>query len=376
MKKCIALLCVLTLVIGICAVSAVNAGAVDAARTAVDVKSGNEVTYILKLSGVELPIIGCDYSIYYDSSILEVESVADFNDKTNEDEWDGLINPALDGEVRGNWSILSGVKFADERNFITVKFKAKADGTSDISYFIRYMYDNNIFNSDSKPQITEYKFTCDVNVDGDTVLEDAQPELNVDEPQTSGLFVNSVTGDSSDADADIPGTVVKKTADSNNAVSGSKSENEVGGNDSAGGNGGNSVSGGNASGGSGNASGGNSVSGGSSSGGAVSATAAPAATTAEGYYITATDAEGKVTATSDEAPVVTTAGTDNGGKSGGSSPVIWIIIALVVLAGGGAAAYFVSKKKSAGAAPADNADAAPAQETAAEADSSADKKDE
>ena len=64
-------------------------------------------------------------------------------------------------------------------------------------------------------------------------------------------------------------------------------------------------------------------------------------TTADGYFVTATDAAGKVAATSDQAPV-TVVETE---QKGGTSPVIWVIIALVVLAGGGGAAYYFSKKK-------------------------------
>lgn len=339
-KKLLSLLCVLTMAAGVCAAAVISADAAEPAKTIVDVKSGSEVVYCLKLSDVEQPIIGCDFSVYYDSSLLEVQSVADFNDKTSEDDWTPMINPALDGEVRGNWSILNGVKFTEQRNFLTVTFKAKADGSADISYFIRYMYDNNIFNSDDKPQITDYLFVCDVTVDGEEVLEDAQPELNVDEPQSNGLFVNSVTGDSKDADADIPGTVVTKT-DANAAAAGAQNNNDslADNNPQAGG----GTPAGNVSGGSSSA---------VSSSAGPKATSAPPATTAEGYFVTATDAEGKVTATSDEAPVITTASNDDSDQ-GGSSPVIWIVIALVVLAGGGAAAYFYMKKKPANAASVD-----------------------
>lgn len=333
MKKFISVLCLLSMMVGVIAGSAVSAGAVDSAQTVVDVKSGDEVTYALTLGGVPEPIIGCDFSFYYDSSLFEVVSVADFNDQTDEDEWLAVINPDLDGEVRGNWSILKGVDFSSDRHFLTLNLKAKQDGTGHLSYFIRYMYDNNIFNSDDKPQITEYKFTCDVKVNGEAVIEKAQPELKVDETQTSGLFVNSVTGDSNDADADIPGTVVKKTADNaavgaNNANAQSGDNNNAAVNNNADAN--NNVNANN------NA----------NNGAASSATSAPAATTSDGYFVTATDAEGKVTATSDEAPLtIAPADNTNGGSQGGSSPVLWIIIALVVLAGGGAAVYFFMKKK-------------------------------
>lgn len=349
MKKLVSVLCVLTLIVGIFAVSAVSTSAVESDQKELDVKAGDEVTYTLTLGGVPEAIIGCDFSFYYDSSLFEVLSIADFNDKTSEKEWTPLINPNLDGEVRGNWSILNGVDFSEDRHFLTLNLKAKTDGTGQVSYFIRYMYDNNIFNSDDKPQITEYKFTCTVLVNGEPYIEKGEPVLNVEEPQKSGLFVNSVTGDSKDADADIPGTVVKKN-DSNSAVSA-----QNGGNNAAADN--NNANGGAAN--NNNAAANNAADNEKNNAGSAVSSAAPAATTADGYYVVATDASGNIVATSDQAPVVTS--NNAGGDKGGASPVLWIIIALVVLAGGGAAVYFFMKKK-----PAGNNASAPVEEAPAE----------
>ena len=344
MKKLVSVICVLTLIVGIFAVSAVSTSAVESDQKEIEVSSGDEVTYTLTLGSVPEKIIGCDFSFYYDSSLFELVSVADFNDKTSEDEWTPVINPNLDGEVRGNWSILNGVDFTSERNFLTLKLKAKSDGSGQVSYFIRYMYDNNIFNSDDKPQITEYKFTCTVLVNGEPYIEKGDPVLNVDEPQKSGLFVNSVTGDSKDADANVPGTVVKKndtnaavTPQSGGSAAGNNSNNAAADNNNAN----------NANNNANNANNANNNS-------ANKSDAAPAATTADGYYVVATDASGNIVATADQAPV-SAANTTDGGSKGGASPVLWIIIALVVLAGGGAIAYFAMKKKSGGAPqPAEN----------------------
>jgi hypothetical protein len=346
MKKLVSVICVLTLIVGIFAVSAVSTSAVESDQKEIEVSSGDEVTYTLTLGSVPEKIIGCDFSFYYDSSLFELVSVADFNDKTSEEEWTPVINTNLDGEVRGNWSILNGVDFTSERNFLTLKLKAKSDGSGQVSYFIRYMYDNNIFNSDDKPQITEYKFTCTVLVNGEPYIEKGDPVLNVDEPQKSGLFVNSVTGDSKDADANVPGTVVKKndtnaavTPQSGGSASGNNSNNAAADNNNA-----NNANNSN------NANNANNANNNS----ANKSDAAPAATTADGYYVVATDASGNIVATADQAPV-SAANTTDGGSKGGASPVLWIIIALVVLAGGGAIAYFAMKKKSAGAAqPAEN----------------------
>jgi len=335
MKKFLSILCVLTLVIGVLAVSAVSVGAVESAQTSVDVAEGDEVVYSLHLEGVAKPIIGCDFSFYYDPEMFEVESISDFNESTENADWLATINPTLEGEVRGNWSILNGIDFSSERNFITITYKAKKAGSGHLSYYIRYMYDETIFDDyDAKPQITDYKFTCTVKVNGEPVIEKGEPELNVEETQSSGLFVNSVTGDSKDADPDIPNTVVTKTDTSGSGNNGNNANNAANNNANNGAN--NNAAANN------NANNANNKS--NNSNKTVETKVAELGTTADGYYITATDAAGNVAATSDEAPVtvVETTGTND---KGGSSPAIWIIIGLVVLAGGGAAVYFFTKKK-------------------------------
>ncbi len=341
MKKLISVLCVFVLAMSLFAATAISTSAEENAQTVVDVKTGDEVTYQLTLGGVSTKIIGCDFSFYYDPDLLEVSSVADFNDSTDESTWQELINTALTGEVRGNWSILSGVDFSSDRHFLTITYKAKASGSAHLSYFIRYMYDDSIFDSTDKPQITEYKFTCDVLLNGEKVIEKAAPELNTEETQTTGLFVNSVTGDSKDADPDIPGTVVNREAvpSNQNIV---RDPNQSPAPDNTPDNNSNNA-----------ANNGNNNSNQSANKTATDAPkeTTPPATTAEGYYVSATDASGNVTATSDEAPAVTT-GADSG--KGGSSPVLWIIIILVVLAGGGAAAfYYMKNKKPSADAPAE-----------------------
>ena len=362
MKKFISLLCVLMMIVGIVAVSAVGASAaVTEAKTKVDVKSGDEVTYVLSLGGVPEPIIGCDFSFYYDDSLFDVVSVADFTDSTKEEDWSAVINPNPDipGLVCGNWSILKGVNFKEERHFLTVNLKAKAAGTGELSYFIYYLYDNNIFNSNDKPQITEYKFTCDVKVNGKAVLEDAQPQLNTGDKEgdKSGSFINSVTGDSKDADPSIPGSVAEITPGGNSAPKsvGNDSDNNVNNNANAKSAANGNANGGNSSAGNGSAAanaGGSSktkVNANNDTGSAANETVAEYATTADGYYVAATDAQGNVTATSDQPPVI----AGNGSSKSNKGLVIGIIIGLVVLAGGGAAVFFaMKKKKTAAGAPA------------------------
>lgn len=189
MKKFIAILMTLLMLLSF---TALSVGAADAAETAVSVEKGDEVVYSLNLSVPE-KVVGCDFSIYYDSSQLKVKEVADFNGSYNVDDHQALINSNLNNEVRGNWSILSGVRF-DNKSVCKVKFEAVKDTDAHVSYYVRYLY------PESLEQFTDYTFTCDVDVNSKTVINDAAPELNVDEEQSDGLFVNSVTGSGDDAD--------------------------------------------------------------------------------------------------------------------------------------------------------------------------------
>ena len=346
MKKWISLLCVCVLIMGTVMASAVGASAADKSENAIDVNKGDEVSYVLKLDKVNEPIVGSDFSVYYDSSVFTLESVGDFNDKTDPDDWTAVINPKLDGEVRGVWSILKGVDFSSKRNLITVNLKAKEDASNThLTYRIRFLYGNSAFD-ENKPYVTPYKFTADVSVNGDKVLDDVPPEWDDKHPVENGKFVPSYDGDSENIGSDNPPGVEdrgnqKKSGSGNsqgksgNANGGSNGGSGTGGSNSGNSNGGGSNNSGNAS----NANNGAAANSNNDSG----AEAAPLATTAEGYYILATDAQGNVVATSDEAPEMATANSDN--AKGGPSPVLWIIIALVVLAGGGAAVYFFMKKK-------------------------------
>ncbi len=188
MKKFISILMTLLILMSI---AVVPAFAAEPAKTSVSVKKGDEVVYTLKLTVPE-KVVGCDFSVYFDSSVLKVKEVADFTGNFDQEHWQAVINPNLKDQVTGNWSILSGVSF-DNRALVTIKFAATSTAETNISYYVRYLY------PESLEQFTTYDFKCDVAVNGSNVVKDAAPELNVEEPQSSGRFVNSVTGDSDDA---------------------------------------------------------------------------------------------------------------------------------------------------------------------------------
>ncbi len=195
MKKVLSILIIATLLF---TCSVIGASAVtDAAKTVVDVNKGDEVVYTLYLSDTPEKVVGCDFSVYFDESLFKIKSISDFTGNTDPDEWDAVINDQLKGEVLGNWSILRGVNFQEKRQIVSVTLEALGKGSSHISYYIRYMY------PDSMEEFTTYKFTCDLLLNKAPVYEDAEPELNVDIPQEHGEFINSVTGDSKDADVNM-----------------------------------------------------------------------------------------------------------------------------------------------------------------------------
>ena len=382
MKKWISLLCVCMLIMGTVTASVVSASAaedVDRGETSVNVKKGDEVTYILNLENASEPVVGTDFSIYYDSAVFEVDSVADFNDNTNSEEWTAYINPNLDGEVKALWSILKGVDFSEKRHVITVKLKATNDANdTHITYRVRFLYGNKAFDTDNpKPYLETFRYTYDLSIDGETVDEHKEPEWNDERPTEHGKMAGGLPdGRSENADANLAGVIDKTKNKTSNAQQQNIGEDAAANNGAANGanaNGSGANAAANANGsGSNNANGG-----GSGNSDSKTTSAAPPATTAEGYYILATDADGNVTATSDQAPDMVNAGGND--SKGGSSPVLWIIIVLVVLAGGGAAVYFYMKKKPADKAatapeaqatpdPADAAEAVTAEETAPEAE--------
>lgn len=306
MKKFVSILMTLLILMSIVAIPA---SAADPAKTSVSVKKGDEVTYALKLTVPE-KVVGCDFSVYFDSSVLKVKEIADFTGNFDSDEWQAVINPNLKDQVIGNWSILSGVSF-DNRAMVTIKFEATASADTSISYYVRYLY------PESMEQFTTYDFKCDVTVNGSKVVKDAAPELNVDEPQANGLFVNSVTGNSDDADVNTAGT---QTSGGNNG--GEAPENGADNN---------------------NNNNSNNTKDNKKETTKKETTAKADETVAND---TETTANNNAIATSDNAEA-TPSQTDNDGGIF-TSVWFWIIIGLVVV-GGGAGAFVVIKKKKADA---------------------------
>lgn len=351
MKKLLSVLCVLAMLVGVLAVGAVSASA-EVPATVINVKNGDKVTYELSLSDVPEKIIGCDFSVYYDADAFTLDSVADFTGSTNDEDWQATMNPDLEGEVRGNWSILKGVSFSKKHSFVTLNLTAKADTEAHISYFVRYMYDDSVFDSPEKPQIDQYVFTCDVTKNGEPVAVGAEPELNVEEEQPNGLFVNSRTGNSNDSNTALSANNINENGGANDDLTPYGVENN--GNNSGSNN---SSSGNNNSKNNGSKNSATTANGSSENSGAVNTPGEKqnSANTVE------TTADGKVIENNSA-----TVAASTGEQKNSSNTMMWVIIAaIIVIAGGAIAAVVVKGKKG---APSPDQPAEEAQDTPQEED--------
>lgn len=208
MKRVVSIL--IALLIFACA-AVVPASAATPAQTKVSAKKGEEVIYSLNLTVPSDKVVGCDLSIYYDSAQLKPIASADFTGDFDADNQQAFLNHNLNGEAKCVFSILNGVDFKKEKSIFSVKFQAKKDiKDAHIKYYVRYLYPSDMV------QFTDYKFTCDVTVNGKKVTDSKAPELNTKDKQEQGLFVNSVTGNGDDADVNMADTQENKPNNNNN----------------------------------------------------------------------------------------------------------------------------------------------------------------
>lgn len=191
MKKVISLLLVFVLIISL---SCVFTSALDQAKTEVKVNKGDKVNYTLYLSDVDQGVVCGDYSIYFDPSVFDVE-------KYSKQPSGSVVNSKLSGEVRGNWVDLDGVNFKNATPVICVTLSSKKDANTNLNYYMRDLCTQNSKNV--LVQIDKYNFTCSVDVNGSKVINNKPAELNIEEKQERGSFVNSASGSSKDKGINI-----------------------------------------------------------------------------------------------------------------------------------------------------------------------------
>ena len=282
----------------------------------------------------------CDFPLYYDHSAPKLNSFESFTGTTDRD---ATVNPDLPGQVKYVWSNVKKTQnYSEKRSFMSASFTAKKDATTHISYFMRdlgYQTDTDVL------EIDQYQFTCDVEINGSPVVQNALPELNVDKPQTIGKFENSRSGNSADSDEALTGKSIKANGGAKDDISAYENNNYVNRSaDSV-----DTITGNNpdkapvVNGGS---SGNNSDKKDASEGSKTNPSDANKAQTASEGAKADDGNKGKADAAGNAA--VSTADSETKAKdkdNGGSSPVMWIIIIAVVLIAAGCIGYVVVKGK-------------------------------
>lgn len=151
-------------------------------------KSGDTITYTLKLGDCTDKLEGIQMYVFYNKTYLSVDPSS-------------LIYPTLDGVVKNaaysdgiafNWtSATSPVEFKKTKTLMTVDFKVKRPGDTDITYFIAEMYGKDM------TYLKSYTLTCDVSLNGKKIIKNEPPKLSRDSSLNNkhqGSFINYVDG--------------------------------------------------------------------------------------------------------------------------------------------------------------------------------------
>lgn len=180
---------VITVMLVMLAAISTTAFAADslAVNTDSTVSVGDTFSYTMNMADCEVPIIGLQMYIVYDHNKLEyVEDSLEF------EKIDGVIfNPNLEDTIAINWTnVIDDADFSGEAQLLTLKFKAIADGETEISYYISHMY------GDDMGYIKNYTITYDIALDNGTALvTDFPAVVTTDEeflnnPKRQGSFLN------------------------------------------------------------------------------------------------------------------------------------------------------------------------------------------
>lgn len=180
---------------------------------------GGTVTYSFNIADAHQKIAGIHMVIFFDQDCLALESVdaENLDGSTINDNQSGngqiiIVNSLINGA--------SGLACSDKTELVSVTFKVLAEGETDITYYIPYLYDIDLVN------IYDYTLTCDIAVDGDVVAPDKTPELH-DVSSLDGFdagdFENSPEGTGSGVKP-----VVTQVPQGNNEQSGGTEDNANG----------------------------------------------------------------------------------------------------------------------------------------------------
>lgn len=153
---------------------------------------GSTVTYTFSIGDAQQNLCGIHLVVFFDQDCLSLKDV-------NTDNLEGGTivndNKGNDGRIIITNSFINGTEGLDcseMTDIVTVTFEVIKEGTTDITYYMPYLYDIDSVN------IYDYTFSCDLAVDGQAVLENQTPVLqNVEEIENfgdAGDFANNEEG--------------------------------------------------------------------------------------------------------------------------------------------------------------------------------------
>lgn len=148
------------------------------------VDEGEEFEFSLNLADCEVPIIGLQMYILYDSTKLKY-----VDESVNFDKLDGVVyNDKLDKTIAITWTDISNeVDFSKKASLLKCKFKAIGSGDADITYFVSHMYGKDM------GYVKNYTFTTDFIPDKSESVYDKAPIVTTDEAflsNHSSSFIN------------------------------------------------------------------------------------------------------------------------------------------------------------------------------------------
>jgi hypothetical protein len=148
------------------------------------VNVGDRITYTLNLSDCEVPIIGLQMYLSYDSSKLQY-----VEDSLKFEKIDGVVsNPNLDNLVILSWTDISNeADFSKKAVLLTISFDVIDSGESEISYYISHMY------GDDMGYIKNYTITYDLTSNDKDVITDQPAVVTSDDEfvaEHQGSFIN------------------------------------------------------------------------------------------------------------------------------------------------------------------------------------------
>ncbi len=153
---------------------------------------GSNVTYTFSIGDAQQNLCGIHLVLFFDQDVLKLTEV----------NTDNLGGSTIVNDNRGNNGRIivtnsfingtAGLNCKDMTDIVSVTFEVIKEGTTEITYYMPYLYDIDSVN------IYDYTFSCDLAVDGQSVIEDEVPALeNVAELEDfgdAGDFANNEAG--------------------------------------------------------------------------------------------------------------------------------------------------------------------------------------